>query len=194
MQHRVEILLEVDAFAEAVGADQDTLAGLGKLEHTLFAFRRGQRACDGGDFDTLGQPFAKLSGDVLGRGNEAAEHDGVVAFLKQPLDHGDDVLELGVLLALQVVGLAGHFQQPAAVAFSSPANSPMSLPGAVSIPSAPSSSSRSSTVRRPISSASSGVSVSATAARLRSVAAAAAGLEARQRSKAKADHHRTRWR
>ena len=49
-------------------------------------------------------------------------------------------------------------------------------------------------MRRPISSASSGVSALATAARLRSVAAAAAGLEAIDRSSARADHQRTRWR
>ena len=57
-----------------------------------------------------------MRGDVLGRGDEAAEDDGVVAVVQQPLDHGDDVLELGIRLALQVVGLAGHFQQPPAVA------------------------------------------------------------------------------
>ena len=81
MQDRVEIFLEVDAFAEAIGTDQDTFAGFGKLEHTLFAFRWGQRAGDGGDFHTFGQPFAKLGGDVLGRGDEAAENNGVVAFV-----------------------------------------------------------------------------------------------------------------
>ena len=74
------------------------LPALAKLEHTLFAFRRGQRARNGGDFHTFGQPFAELGGDVFGRGNEAAEHDGVIAFVKQPLDHGDDVLELGIKL------------------------------------------------------------------------------------------------
>ncbi len=67
-----------------------------------------------------------------------------------------------------------------------------SLPGITSMPSADSSSIRSSTVRRPMASASSGDPASAVEARLRRVAAAAAGLLASDRSKARADHQRTR--
>src|SRR5687767_11734429 len=49
---RVEVLLEIDALAETVGAHQHALFGLCQLGDTRFALVRGQSAGYGSDFDT----------------------------------------------------------------------------------------------------------------------------------------------
>ena len=56
------------------------------------ALGRRQHAGDRSDLDALGQRRAELLGDVLGRRDEAAEDDRVVAVLEQLLDQLDRLL------------------------------------------------------------------------------------------------------
>ena len=196
MEDGVEVFLEVDPFAQAVGADQYAL----RRPRPVAA--RAPRVRPAGGCRSPPRPrllsaAASRSsvGDVLGGRDEAAEDDWPIAVLEELADQLGGLLEFLVLVAAEGFGVAGHVQKTAVGAWSRRrASLGGSAPGVTSSRSAPSSSSRSSTARRPISSASSGVSCSAAAARLRSVAAAAAGLEAIARSSARADHQRTRCR
>src|SRR5262245_13747262 len=100
MDHGVEVILEVDAFAQAIGANQHALGGLRELSDSFLPFRRGQQAGDG-DYLHVLEFVTQGSGYVLGRRDEAAEQDGVKAVAEQALDEGYDLLELGVLAALE---------------------------------------------------------------------------------------------
>ena len=51
----VEVVLEVDALAQAVGGDQDALVGLAQLGDALLALGGRQQAGDRGDLDARGQ-------------------------------------------------------------------------------------------------------------------------------------------
>ena len=149
---------------------------------------------------SLGKRLRSSRGHIFRRGDEAAEYNRTEAVFNQVLDHLDGFFELLILLPGQFVGLAGHLQQACGGCVGLHLlrrYHPGSAPGATSIPSADSSSTRSRIVRRPISSRPSRffrVFDIRSAARLRRVAAAAAGLEASERSRASADHQRTRCR
>ena len=202
MHHGVEVLLQVDALAQAVGADQHAVLGgrLAELEDARLALRRRQQAGDALDLDVLealalGQRRAQTVGHVVGGRDEAAEDDRPVALAQQRLDDVGGLGQLGVALeALELLGLARHVEELGALAAADVVVRVKSLPGATSMPSPASSSMRSKTLRRPTASASSAVSVSAPAARVRSVSAAAAGLDESEPSRASSDHQRTRWR
>ena len=89
VEYRIEIILEVDAFGEAVGANEHALFCLAEGLNAHFALCGRQCAGD----RVHGHFVAKLSAqplrDVIRRGDESAEDDGVVAFLDQSLDELD---------------------------------------------------------------------------------------------------------
>ncbi len=74
MDDGVEGVLEVDAFAQAVGADED--AGPFGVEglDAAFAFFGGEEAADGFDGGAL-ELLAQVVGDVVDGGNEATKDD-----------------------------------------------------------------------------------------------------------------------
>ena len=52
----VKVLLEVDPFAQAVGADQNAFRGFRQLQHAILALGGRQGARHRHDLDSLGQP------------------------------------------------------------------------------------------------------------------------------------------
>ena len=74
MEDGVELLLKVDAFAQAVGANQDLLPMLCQGEDTVLSLLGRQQAGDGGDLDIL-DGLAEGCCHVLGRVDEPAEND-----------------------------------------------------------------------------------------------------------------------
>ena len=115
VQHGIEVLLEVDAFGQAVGADQHVLAWLGD-ERGDARFALGGRQQPGDRFDPhlRGQRLAELARDVFGGVDEAAEDDRLEAVLEQRFDLPDRALELVVGFGRKAFGAAGELQQFAA--------------------------------------------------------------------------------
>ena len=111
-----EVVLQVDAFGEAVGGDEDAVAVVGaEVGDGGFACFGGHGAGDGFDADVLPERLAEVFADVFGGGDVAAEHDGLVAVLEEPLHHVGEPGQFEVLLgADEGVGLAGELQQLAA--------------------------------------------------------------------------------
>ena len=93
----IEVLLEVDPLAEAVGADENPLLVLIEGEDAVLPLLRRQLARDRCDLDLGPQLGPKVLGKVLGCVDEPAEDDRVVAVRQDPLELGGEGLELGVL-------------------------------------------------------------------------------------------------
>jgi len=111
VDHGIEVLLQVDSLAEAVGGHEHALGGVGELKHTLLTVGGRQLAGHRLNGDTL-QLLAQLLGQVARRGDEAAEDDGVVVVVEDELlEQLDEALELLVLGATQVIGGLGHGEQ-----------------------------------------------------------------------------------
>ena len=110
VHHRVEVLLQVDALAEAVGADQHALFGLCQLGDARFAFVRGQGAGHGSDFD-VAQLLTQLLGDILGSWDEATEDNRIEAVADEGVNQADGLLQLFVPGAEQFLCLARHVEQ-----------------------------------------------------------------------------------
>ena len=113
MQHRVEVLLEVDALGEAIGADEHVLA---RARRPALAMRASRSA--GGSspvtdsIRTLaGSALAKLAGHVIRRVDEAAEDDRLEAVLEQRLDLAHGALELEIARPDDGFGAPGKLQQ-----------------------------------------------------------------------------------
>jgi len=115
VHHRIEMLLEVDALAEGVGADQDVLFRSGQLLDAGLALRRRNVAGDGRDLDLFGQGAAQGIGEIVHRGDEAAKDDGMVAVGQGLFDQVHGALQLGIVRPLQALGGARHAQQAFAV-------------------------------------------------------------------------------
>lgn len=79
MNDRVEVVLEFDALAEAVGAHEDAALMSGQAEDTSLALGGRKQSRDRLDGHLLGQGAAQLLGQVLGGGNESTEDDRVEA-------------------------------------------------------------------------------------------------------------------
>ncbi len=92
----VRELLEVDAFGEAIGGDQDALGGFAQLGDAGFAFFRRDVAGDGVD-GVVREGLGEGGAQVFGGGDEAAENDGRETVVEKLLDDGFDGGELGVL-------------------------------------------------------------------------------------------------
>src|SRR5262249_9602083 len=96
MDHRVEVLLQVNAFAQAVSADQYglfTFGGCGgELSDSLFALLRRQKSRDGGDFDPRFEFCAQRFCYVLSGRYEAAEDDRLKTVFEQVGDKSDSLL------------------------------------------------------------------------------------------------------
>ena len=176
---RVEPVLEVDPLGQAVRGDEHALGGLAERRDPGFALRRGQGPGDDLDRDRLREGVAQRGADVLRRRDEAAEEDRLVALLQQVLDDRDDPGELGVVLAGQRFGAAGHLQHPAAIPLVLGVRRPAAGPG--SAPSAPSSSKSAPASASSISSGSS--SPASITERAPSSSACAASSEAATRAR-----------
>jgi hypothetical protein len=110
-----EQMLQVDAFGKAVGGDKDALLGLFHVFHTLTALFRSELAGDGID-GGLGKGGLEVLGHVMGGGDIAAEHRGVIAIFKQGTDVPDERGQLGIaLLAGQALCFGNEVVQAAGV-------------------------------------------------------------------------------
>ncbi|GAK52089.1 hypothetical protein U14_03337 [Candidatus Moduliflexus flocculans] len=113
MNHRVEMVLQVDPFAQAVGADHHPLRLFGEKLHPRFPFRWRERAGNRGDFDPA-QRLAQGVRHVIRRRDEPAEENRLVPLFHKLLQQRNDFLQFGILLAPQLLRLPRHLQQAAA--------------------------------------------------------------------------------
>ena len=111
LRDSVKGMLQVDALAEAIGADQQTPGAPGQISHAALALGRRQLPGHATDFDAR-QRLAQLALQVADRGDEAAENDRLIVTLEQVLQDGDQAAQLLVILALQPFRLARHIQEP----------------------------------------------------------------------------------
>ena len=121
VEHRVEVVLEVDALGEAVRADEDEAAAFrGEGGDARLSFGRWQPAGDRLHPDVpddpsasnapsaLGEGGAKVSGDVLRGIDEAAEDDRVEPVREKGLDLAQRALEFAVVRGIEGLGPAGE--------------------------------------------------------------------------------------
>ena len=102
VEDSIEMLLQVDALAQAVSANQDMFGGAGQCQNALFTFNRRQQSGNSGYFDIL-TSVPENSGNVFCCWYESTEDNGTEAGFQQGRDDGDSLLELGISLALQRV-------------------------------------------------------------------------------------------
>ena len=176
VDHRLEVLLEVDTFRQTVGRDKDVSPRLGRefvdalhLVHWAGECRSlMQRRCSS-------RGVAQMLGDVVRGVDELAEDDRVQAlWANNSFDLGRQQRELGVVLRSgQLLGLASEGTQPRSRSGEGTAGRIVIdghvRPGVMSLPSTPSSSAVSRTLVRPIASTAAGFSAPATSARDRMV-------------------------
>ena len=115
MHHGVEVLLEVDPLAEAVGADQHVAFETVHSPDPLGPLLGWKIPGDRDDGHVFGQPGSKLIGQVLGGGDETAEDDGPVPGLDQFLQDRDRLEKLRVTVPLEPLRGPGQLQQPLAI-------------------------------------------------------------------------------
>ena len=121
MQDGIEVLLEVDAFGEAVGAHEHEPAAPGGEESDApLALGMRQPAGDRLHPNVLRERVAQVLGDVLRGVDEAAEDDGVEAVPEERLDLAHRALKLPVVRGIQRLRAARELQQPAARRFGAP--------------------------------------------------------------------------
>ena len=114
VEHRVEVVLEVDALGQAVGANEnETAAFRGEGSDTRISFGRWQPAGDRLHPNVLGEGGAKVPGNVLRGIDEAAEDDRVEPVREKGLDLAHRALELAVVRGIEAFGSAGEREQPA---------------------------------------------------------------------------------
>ena len=125
VQDGIEVLLEVDAFGEAVGAHEHEPAAAGprisgQPGDARLALGVRQPAGDRLHPDVLRERVAQVPGDVLRGVDEAAEDDGVEAVPEERLDLAHRALKLPVVRGIQRLRAARELQQPAARRFGAP--------------------------------------------------------------------------
>jgi hypothetical protein len=99
MEGGIERVLEVDAFAEAVGSDEDAAAFLSQLRHLGPPLVVAEQAGDRGDADVVElvtEETLQALGDVVSRGDVTAPDDGIKAFAQECGDQLGAAGELGV--------------------------------------------------------------------------------------------------
>ncbi|MFN8124670.1 MAG: hypothetical protein U0237_19860 [Thermoleophilia bacterium] len=113
MEHRVEVLLKVDALRQAVRGDEDPLVVVGELQHPLLRSAGGSRPVTASTCTprSAAEDSATYSAVGMNRQNR-----GPVAVGDELLDERDRALEFGVALPAQGVGLAGHLEEAPSVA------------------------------------------------------------------------------
>jgi hypothetical protein len=96
-------LLEIDAFGQAVGSNQQPLLHFGHVVHPRAPVLRGHRA---GHrlYTQLREGFAKTRCDVIGGRDEAAKHHGVDAGSDERLQNLDGGFELRIGRPGQALG------------------------------------------------------------------------------------------
>jgi hypothetical protein len=93
-----EPVLEVDAFAQAIGGNEDGLVGFGEACHPFPSFFRGEFARDG-IHGSLREERPEVLGDVVSRGDVPAEDDRPSLELQELCQVFAQSLELGVSFA-----------------------------------------------------------------------------------------------
>jgi len=193
MHDGVEVILEIDALAEAIGGDEHPAACTSQFLDARLALGRWQIAGHSRHFDVFRQSGTQGVSEVLGGGDETAEDKRLESVLNELPDQIDGLLQLGVFLSGERLGLAGHIEQAAAVGGRIGGQFADVAPGHHI-------GSLGSLILHKVQHGLAADLIDflhifggeATAALVLSVAAAAAGLEASERSSARADHQRTR--
>ena len=125
VQDGIEVLLEVDAFGETVGAHEHEPAApgpriSGQPGDALLALGVRKPAGDRLHPNVLRERGAQVPGDVLRGVDEAAEDDGVEAAPEERPDLAHRALKLPVVRGIQRLSAARELQQPAARRFGAP--------------------------------------------------------------------------
>ena len=114
VQHRVEVLLQVDALGETVGADEHELTRLpDQLRDPSLALGRRKQARYRLDAHLGGQDGPQLLGHVIRGIDEAAEDDGVEPVVEQRLDLAGSALQFEIVCRLHGFRPASELEQPA---------------------------------------------------------------------------------
>ena len=111
VHHRVEVLLEVDALAQAVGGHKDVPLRLAQGKHPPLPLLRRKLARHRLHHHVPGKACAELLRHVVGRGDEAAEDHGAEPLFQERPDLLLRGLELGVLRSGEALGLPRHVQE-----------------------------------------------------------------------------------
>jgi hypothetical protein len=111
MHDGVEMMLQVNAFAQTVGADQNRpfapICCGGELCDALFALFGRQAAGDGGDLEVARfEPGAQVFGEIFGGRDKTAKENRTVTGFQQLVDQLNGLLQLGVLRAYELLGFA----------------------------------------------------------------------------------------
>ena len=81
MDHGIEELLEVDPLGKAVGSDEDAALSCSEHLDALLTLCRWEHPRYGVDGNARAEGVAKVGGHVVGRRDEPAEHDHLVALV-----------------------------------------------------------------------------------------------------------------
>src|SRR6266700_3886899 len=117
VDYGLEAALQVDAFRQAVGGNEHRAAGVivGQVLDPLLALVRRQDAGDRGHRVVGAQMSRQVLCHILGRVDETAEHNRVVALKEQFGDDLGEQGELGVVGAFQPGRPVGESSEPPAV-------------------------------------------------------------------------------
>jgi hypothetical protein len=107
VDHRIEVLLEVDALAEAISANQHPPGRQGQGMDAFFALRRRQHTRDRDNVGSteLSPQFLR---HIVRRRDETAKHDGMKPFVQEPFHFGQNRLQLLIFRPHKGIGFAGH--------------------------------------------------------------------------------------
>jgi hypothetical protein len=110
VEDRVEVLLQVDAFAEAIGGDKYSARKCAECSDAFFTFSRSELPGYTGDFGALRDLVAGTNsrGDVLRSLDEAAKDNRLVTVFQKRRNDADRPGELGIRFAFQAVGDSRH--------------------------------------------------------------------------------------
>ena len=120
MDDGIKGVLQVDPFAQAIGADEDAFFDVTQRLDSLFPIGGGDRAGDGDRGDPFGESLPKLFGEIFGGGDKSAKQDRAMPIIDQRFDDLDDLDQFGIVIPLKFIGGAGHVQQSPTFAVDGP--------------------------------------------------------------------------
>ena len=114
VQDSIEVILQIDALGQAVGADQDEPASIRDERPDAFLALGGRETAGHRRNGRISERGTQVARDVVGGVDEPAEDDRVKATVQERLDLPDGALQLAVRADVDALRAAGEFQQTAA--------------------------------------------------------------------------------